>query len=233
MVSPVLLAGLAIALLSPATASAGTIYTVNTVTGGSSFTAPYGKVTVNLVSSTEATVTLDVAHSGNYYYLFAGNNLLGLDFNVSNTNILNVSVQSHTSPPSQTTPIFSLGGSGNIDGLGNFNYIVQTQDTTQGVSQLVLDVTRSSGSWSDAAHVLVANSPSNGFDVAGHVIAYTDSAYTHQASGGNTFFAGDNGGVNTNDTPAPASAVLLGIGVLSLAGGGVVRRIRGRRPVAA
>jgi hypothetical protein len=231
MVSPVLLAGLAIALLSPATASAGTIYTLDSSDPNSGFAGPYGTVTVQLQSSTEATITFQALNnlkSGGGYYLISGTDMFDLDINGTVNQSLTTATAISPLTPNPTQPTFTYGDK-NVDGIGTYFVRVQGGNATDALSTLTLDVFLSSGSWSSSAQVLAVND--KGEYVGGHVYAYDNSSYTGGANA--TYYEADTSHVNTNDTPAPASAVLLGIGVLSLAGGGVVRRIRGRQPVAA
>jgi hypothetical protein len=225
----VVLAGLAIALLSPASASAGTVYIVDAAPTASGYIAPYGTVTVDLLSSTEATITLQAVNSGGNYYLFSHHKLVGLNFNGPIAQ--NAHVTSYASPQSDT-PTFQYNyGGATVGGHGVFNFSLDNGSNPgkSGVSQLVLDVHLASGSWSSSDSVLTPNA--KGYSAVGHVYPYQSSNYT-AASGGNNFFAAADGGP-TDIAPAPPSALLLGLGALGLGGRRLVRSIRGRWLVAA
>ena len=72
---------MALALVAPAV-QASTIFTLTANNGGfGNPPGPYGTVTVNLVSSTEATITITGNQVGSNVYLFGGQGLLGFNTN--------------------------------------------------------------------------------------------------------------------------------------------------------
>ena len=114
---------MALALVAPA-AQATTMFTLVTNNGGfGNPPGPYGTVAVNLVSSTEATITLTGNQVGSNVYLFADGGTLGFNTNGA------VTIQSITGSNSRTdsgfgafTPgPFTDAGSGNEDGFGSFS----------------------------------------------------------------------------------------------------------------
>src|SRR5262249_7755038 len=167
---------MALALVAPA-AQADVIYTLTTNNGGfGNPPGPYGTVTVHLVSSTEATLTVTNNQVGSNVYLFADGGTFGFNTNGA------VTIQSITGSNSYTdsgfgafTPgPFSNGGSGNEDGFGSFSNRIDTFDGYQhSVNRLTVDITLNSGSWASAASVLTPNAFGN--TVADHLFLAQDN----------------------------------------------------------
>ena len=90
--------------------------------------------------------------------------------------------------------------------LNSFDGFTHSSDT------ISFDVTDTSGTWASASNVLTANS--DGFDAAAHI--FVTSSPANAANGAiATGFAAESGAVST---PEPSSLLLLGAGILVLAG---------------
>lgn len=109
------------------------------------------------------------------------------------------------------------GGSGNVGSLGTFN---QTTNATDGFGQamstLSFDITRTTGTWANAAAVLIANALSN--EVGAHFAICNVNPCTLAGGAGFTGFIGQGGQV-----PLPPAIVLFGT---ALAGMGLLGRRR-------
>jgi hypothetical protein len=203
------------------------------------YSGPYGTVTVHLVDSTHATITLDANPKsvGGNYYLFSDGSTLALNFN-GTLNTASTVITSYQQPASMGSPslaITSINSPTQVDGRGQFNFIIdnQGQAGTTAVSEIVVNAYLSSGTWSSDGAVLTANA--TGYSAAGHVFVYTNPDYT--GSNPTTGYAGDGGGSEGgqgdggNPVPAPSSALaaISGLGLFGLIG--LVRRRR--QPAAA
>jgi hypothetical protein len=214
---------MALALVAPA-AQATTMFTLVTNNGGfGNPPGPYGTVAVNLVSSTEATITLTGNQVGSNVYLFADGGTLGFNTNGA------VTIQSITGSNSRTdsgfgafTPgPFTDAGSGNEDGFGSFSNTINDFDGYQhSINSLTVDITLNSGSWASDASVLTPNASGN--SVAGHVFLAVDNGNGTISNTGSTGFA-TNGIVRA---PEPGSLLLLGSGLAALAALNLKRRRR-------
>ncbi len=199
-------------LIGVSTAMADTItYTLNYGNYGiNSYPGPYATVTVNLTSSTTATIDFDSLINGNYVYMFGANS--ALDVNVNATSWTLGSISASNSYGGFTPGSFTDGGSSNADGFGAFN---QTIDSTDGyhaaATQASFSLTNTSGTWADAASVLTPNS--NGYAAAAHIFVADCTETTCADSALATGYA---------TVPEPASMALLGSGFLAL--GGFIRR---------
>jgi hypothetical protein len=197
----------------------------STITSGndaiSPYPGPYGTVTVDLTSSTTATVTFDSGSSGGFTYLFIDTNAADLNVNASTFTATFVSA---TGPSTGgfASPSFVKFGSGNVDGQGSFNLTTTMFDGTDHAStQIVLDLTNTSGTWASAADVLAAT----GLDAAAHLVVFNSNSVvngTQLATG----FAGESGGSGASSGslpgPEPSSLALIGSGLFGF--GALLRR---------
>src|SRR5262244_120825 len=206
---------MALALVAPA-AQADVIYTLLTNNGGfGNPPGPYGTVTVHLVSSTEATVTITGNEVGSNVYLYGDGGTLGFNTNGA------VTIQSITGSNNRTdsgfgafTPgPFTDAGAGNEDGFGSFSNTINDFDGYQhSITSLTVDMTLNSGSWASEASVLTPNASGN--TVAGHLFLGVDNGNGTISNTGSTGFVTDGTVVRT---PEPGSLLLLGSGLAGLA----------------
>jgi len=203
---------LAVVTCFPSSSRAGyTIYLTDPNADLSSFTGPYATITVDLVDSTHANVTLTSLSSGQYTYLFGGQHTLALNLNAAFFSVGNISGSQAGLGGNYTLDPWELvsTGSGNVSEFGDFNFTIKSKGGfTRSIYELTLTVTNLSGTWVDDASVLTPNA--DGYRAAGHVFVWNPTA----PSGGSdvnplTGFSGD-GPVIAN--PVPPSIVMAAIG---------------------
>lgn len=125
----------------------------------SGYSGPFGTVTVDLTSSTTATVTFN-ADAG---FLFLSENLADV-----NVNATSWTIASFTEANPFNTATFMDTLSGNVDGFGVFNQTTKNHDGyMHAASQVGFTLTDMSGTWTNASSVFAPNS--KGFVVAVHV----------------------------------------------------------------
>jgi hypothetical protein len=186
----------------------------NPNSGISGYAGPYANVTYSLVDSNTATFTVTTLGS----YLIGSQGTLGLNFNGA---VSLSSAISGNAGPTASCP-YSLGGAGNLNGFGSFNFTIDTFDGANCASSLLtFTVDLVSGTWANTAAILTANS--TGSLAAAHIFAGctigTNGRRTCQATG----YANQTGGGPPNQVPEPQTLALLGLGLLGVA---VARRKR-------
>lgn len=187
-----MLTGLAVALFAlaarPAEALSFTLGVANPAISG--YPSPYGQVDVTLLDSNTAQFTFTAFSPAPYMYLFGDGGSVALNTNGAVTNFTVIGTPTQPQNPVNGTPILTLGGAGNEDGFGSFNFTVNNFDGFgYAFSTLVFTLDKVSGTWSSEADVLTGNV--NGFSAAGHIfIANADGTNT-----GVTGFATDGGTV--------------------------------------
>jgi hypothetical protein len=203
---------LALVAFNPTLASAdSTTYTLTTGNPGGlgCCTGPYATVTVTLTSSTTATVTFDSLTNGGYTYLMAG--AQAADVNV-NAGTFTFSGLSGTNSLSGFTPgPLSSGGSGNVNGFGNFNQTFDSFDGfTHSSTEITFTLTDTSGTWSSASNVLDANT--NGSVAAIHGFACADTPTTCNSTTG--AFATGYASNGAEAVPEPGMLAMLFAGLV-------------------
>jgi hypothetical protein len=126
-------------------------------------------VTVNLTSATTAQITFNSGSSGGFTYLFIDGG--SADVNVNATSFTDAFV-SATGPATGgfQSPSFVSFGSGQVDGIGNFNLTTTMFNGTDHPSnQIVFNITDTSGQWASAASVLTPSA------AAAHVVVFASN----------------------------------------------------------
>jgi len=180
------------------------------------FTGPFGTVSINLTSSTTATVTFTSNTVNGNIYLFGG--AQALDLNVNATTFTATNFSFANSGTGFTPAALANGnpiGSGTVDGFGSFNLTVDLFDGfTHTVDTATFTLTNTSGTWASAADVLTNNA--KGFDAAAHVFV-TSSPANASNSAIITGFVGE--GPQGNVPDGGTTVMLLGaaLGALGMA----------------
>jgi PEP-CTERM motif len=189
-------------------------YTIDTPGSGlSGYTGPYATVTVNLVDSTNATITFNSSTTAGITYLMGSAGAADINVNATSWNVTGLS---GTVLSGFTNGTLSDTGSGTVGGFGAFNQTFQNFDGyVHSHDSITFTLTDTSGTWANASNVLTANA--QGAYVAIHGFACT-APCDSTAGALTTGFAANGGAVNT---PEPASLMLVGGG---LAGIGIWRR---------
>ncbi|MHB1937263.1 MAG: hypothetical protein ACYCOR_11840 [Acidobacteriaceae bacterium] len=171
----------------------------------SGYPGPYGTLDVS-VTGGDATFTLTGLTQSSYTYLFGGEGVLGL--NLSNTDVTLTGL-SWTGGNGSTA--IKTDGSGNLSSFGTFDYLLKDHGGfPEAVSSLTFTLDPITGMFTSAASVLTPNS--KGYLAAGHVFVSGDDCTGACATG----YAANS--PTTPVIPEPPSLVLLGTGLLVLAG---------------
>jgi hypothetical protein len=174
--------------------------------GISGDTGPYGEISVSLIDSNHATITLTADNNGGNFYRFGDGNSIALNTNgavsiVGGGSGPTLGGITSSGPNDPSGGSFTLDG-GNVSGFGVFNFGLKNEDgAAHALTLISFELEKTSGTWSSDSDVLTANG--SGYLAAGHVFVYLSNSGTNA---GDTGFAG-NGSVNT--VPAPAGLLLL------------------------
>jgi hypothetical protein len=182
---------------------------------------PYGTVTIDLTSPTTALITF-TADAG---FLFIDSSIADVNVNAT-AGTWTIGGFSETNPSGFNSTLPTDGGSGTVDGFGVFNQTTTNFDGfAYGASEVNYTITLTSGTFADAASVLIANS--SGYADAAHIAICNSGAPCVQSAGATfTGFAAETGTSSSSSGslpgPEPSSLALFGTGLFGL--GTFVRR---------
>lgn len=226
-------------LLAPLSAMGDTVYNLvvpNTLFSTSATPPPYGTVTVNLIDSTDATITFTAPATTfvsptlyTDYYSFIDGGMLGVNLSGGNAKGTNISYSSLVasnelgvlSPQPTITRESNGNGSGftyvvNEDGFGKMNLVFAGPNfgsKSADIDQVSFNVTITGASWADSASVLTGTAISNGYLAGAHLVADIAGSPGWPTGGAAlTGYAGN----GTLHVPLPASVLLLGSGLVGL-----------------
>ncbi len=184
----------------------------------SAYPAGYINVTVTLVNSTTATITFTNDPSGIYNYLMGDGSTAAVNVNATTFTVGAVSESNSLGAPFTPTFTSTQTGTQNVDGFGDFNLTINNTDGFgDSATTVTFTITNTSGTWSSAANVLIANSQGN--TAAAHV--FVESSTCTDGSGKLVACATGYAGNGTN-VPEPGTLSIFGTGLLGLAG--LIRR---------
>lgn len=178
------------------------------------YAGPFGDVKVTWVDATHAKVTFTAAAD------FAFTHTSAADVNVNATSFTISNITGVSAPFASHAPSLSQGSAGAVDGFGKFNGVIDSFDSfSYSTTSISFDITNSSGSWANAAAVLIDNK--DGHAVAAGMGACGSAPTSAACTSSTTAFVLTGFATGPLITPEPASLLLLGSGLFSL---GLLRR---------
>ncbi len=179
----------------------------------SGFNGPYASVDVSLTDSTHATITFTSLTNGGNIYLLGDGGSVAVNVNATSWTI--GSITGSNSGTGFTPGPYSNGGAGNEYGFGSFNQTVNSFDGfTHSSDSIGFLLTNTSGTWAGAASVLTFNSENH--LAAAHIFVTSNPADAANGATATGFASGS----TPPPVPEPSTMLLLGSGLLGLAGYG-------------
>jgi hypothetical protein len=207
---------LALCVLSAPNAVADSLtYDLISQNGALTGSGPYVQVTINLTSSTMATVTFDSLDTNGYTYLMSSNGAADINVNAASFTLSGLTF-------SNSIAGFSAGpvvddGSKNISTFGTFNQTTKGgAGFTNSSTEISFTLTDISGTWSSAANVTTPNN--DGQILGAHGFECKDPCTTTEGAA-NTGYVSD-----AVLVPEPSSSSLIGALGVGLFGFGLLRR---------
>lgn len=195
-------AGLSLLVISAAQADMISYNLDNGNSQVSGYSEPYGTVSVDLTDPTHATITFSSDVAGGNIYLFGAASAVDVNVNATSWTIGPITGSNAGTGFSAST--LTDGGSGNVDGRGNFNQTINSSGSfTTSSDTVTFTLTDTSGTWASASNVLTPNN--NGNYVGAHIIVTSDPANADNQA----FVTGYAGGDTRNSVPDGGSTVIF------------------------
>jgi VPDSG-CTERM motif len=183
------------------------------------FTGPYGTVSINLTSSTTATVTFTSNTVGGNIYLFGDGGSAALNVNATTFSVSGITASNSGTGFSTTNADYTaqIGAGQQEDGFGKFNLTINGFDGfTHSADTISFTLTNTSSTWASAANVITNNA--SGFDAAAHTFVTSSPANASNTALA-TGFSGE--GPQGNVPDGGTTVMLLGAALGAL---GIARR---------
>jgi hypothetical protein len=176
---------------------------------------PYEQVTIDLTSSTTATVTFDSLDTNGYTYLMSSNGAADINVNAASFTLSGLTF-------SNSIAGFTAGpvvddGSKNISTFGTFNQTTKGgAGFTNSSTEISFTLTDNSGTWSSAANVTTPNG--DGQILAAHGFECKDPCTVDESAANTGYVSG------AVPVPEPSSVSLIGALGVGLFGFSLARR---------
>lgn len=175
---------------------------------------PYADISVALSNSNKtATITITSDTNGGYIYLLGAHGAVALNVNGA------YSFDSVTGTQEFSGGFLSNGGAGQESQFGHFNLTVDAHGGfANAYTQIVVTITKSTGSWASEADVLIPNS--DGQMAAAHVLACAIPCNKTEGAAFTGYVS------NPTTVPEPHTLFSVALGGLALCGFHARRRVR-------
>lgn len=189
-------------------------YDLTTQNGALAGSGPYEQITIDLTSSTTATVTFNSLDTNGYTYLMASNGAADINVNAATWTLSGISATN--SLAGFTAGSFSDDGSKNISAFGIFNQTLKGGGFTSSATEISFTLTDTSGTWASAANVTTPNA--SGQILAAHGFECKDPCTPAEGAANTGYVSG------ATLVPEPSSSSLIGALSVGLLGFGFFRR---------